>query len=59
MLCDDLEGWVGERLGGRLKKQRIYVYLEWTHIVVQQKLTQYCKAVILQRKKRDTLKVKG
>ena len=27
MLCDDPEGWDGE-VGGRLKRQEMYVYLE-------------------------------
>lgn len=30
----------GEELGGRLKKEGIYVYLWLSHIVVQQKPTQ-------------------
>ena len=38
------EEWVG----GRLKREGIYVYLWLIHAVVQQKLTQHCKAVILQ-----------
>jgi len=35
---------------GRLKGEGIYVYLHLIHIVVQQKVTQYCKAIILQIK---------
>ena len=50
MLCDDLEGW--DREGGREKHEggdmRIYVYVKLIHFVVQQKLTQHCKAFILQ-----------
>ena len=34
----------GER---RLKREGIYVYLKLIHVVVQQKLTQHCKAIIL------------
>ena len=34
----------------RLKKQGTYVYLELIRVVVQQKLTQHGKAVILQLK---------
>ena len=50
MLCDDLEGW--DREDGREAQEGgdmgIYVYLELIHFVVQQKLTQYCKVIILQ-----------
>ena len=38
-------------VGGRLKKEEICVYIQLTHVVVQQKLTQCCKAIILQWKK--------
>ena len=51
LLCDDLEGWnVG--LGGRLKREGIYVYVSLIHAVVEQKPTQNCKAIILQFKKK-------
>lgn len=43
-----VEGWGGEGVGGRFK--RIYVYLQLTHVIVQQKPTQHCKAIILQTK---------
>ena len=36
-----------EREGG-LRGDGIYVYVELVHVVVQQKLTQHCKAVIRQ-----------
>ena len=39
MLCDDLEGLGWAVVGGRLKRERIYVNLRLIHIVVQQKLT--------------------
>ena len=47
MLCDDLDkgGWQVE---GRLKRKGIHVYIELIHIVVQEKLTQHCKAIMLQ-----------
>ena len=35
-------------VGGRLKRERIHVYWRRSHAVVQQKLTQCCKAIILQ-----------
>ena len=50
MLCDDLEGWVGGEDGERLKTEEIHVHLQLVHIVVQQKLTQYFKAINLQFK---------
>ena len=34
------------------KKEGIYVYVELIHFAVQYKLTQYCKATILQLKKK-------
>ena len=46
--CDDLEG-MGR---GRSKREEIAVYLWLIHFVVQQKLTQHCKATIPQLKKR-------
>ena len=38
-------------VGGRLNKEKIYVYIWLIHVVVQQKLTQYGKAIIFQFKK--------
>ena len=50
MLCDHLEGW--DREGGRETKEGedmgIYVYIQLIHFVIKQKLTQRCKAIILQ-----------
>ena len=50
MLCDDLEGWDRE---GRRETQEggdmgIYVYIQLIHFILQQKLTQHCKAIIPQ-----------
>ena len=54
VLCDDLEGWDwGGRIGGRFKRQRIYVYTKLIHVVVQKELTQHCRAVIFQLKKKE------
>ena len=44
-------------VGGRLKKERMYVYLWLIHFDVWQKPTQYCKVIILQlkiKKKKST-----
>ena len=50
MLCDHLEGW--DKEDGREAQEEgdmeIFVYLQLIHFVVQQKLTQHCKAIILQ-----------
>ena len=40
----DGNGW---EKGGRFKRQGIYVYLWLIHADIWQKLTQYCKAIIL------------
>ena len=37
---------------GRRLKEGMYVYLQLIHTVVQQKLAQHCKAIILQLKKK-------
>ena len=39
-------------MGGKLKREGIYVYLELIHAVAQQKLT-HCKAIILQLKNKN------
>ena len=50
MLCDDPEGYDGGEgaLGETLKREGIYVYLELSHVVIQQKVTftQHCKTII-------------
>ena len=52
MLCDHLEEW--DREGGEEAQEGgdmgIYVYIELIHFVVEQKLTQHCKAIILQKR---------
>ena len=37
VLCDNLEGWAGG-VGGRVKREGIYVYLQLIHFAIQQKL---------------------
>ena len=45
MLCDDLDGWeVG--IGGRFKREGIYVYIQLIYSAGKQKMTQHCKATI-------------
>ena len=39
-LCDDLGGGMGVKVGGRLQREGMYVYVQLIHFVVQQKLTQ-------------------
>ena len=34
MLCEDLDGWDGDWEGGRLKREKIYVYIQLIHTVV-------------------------
>ena len=48
MLCDNIEEWDG--VEGRFKREGTYVCLWLIHVDVLQKLTQYCKAIILQLK---------
>ena len=48
VLCVDLEGGMEGGVGGKLKREGIYVYLRLIHVAVQQKLTQHCKIIILQ-----------
>ena len=38
-------------VGGRLKRERVYVYLCLIHLAVLKKAIQHCKAIILQLKK--------
>ena len=49
MFCDHLEGW--DREVGREAQEGgdmgIYVYIQLIHFVIQQKLAQHCKAIIL------------
>ena len=48
--CVNLEEW--DKAGGREMQEGgvmgIYVYIKLIHFVIQQKLTQHCKAFILQ-----------
>jgi len=50
MLQDHLEGEDGVGVRGRFKREGTYVYLWLMHTVVWQKVTQHCKAIILQLK---------
>ena len=42
---DDPEEWDGGGVGGRLKRNRIYVYIWLIHFILQLQLTQRCKAI--------------
>ena len=53
MLCGELEGWA-KGVGGRSEREGTCVYLKLIHLVVRQKLTQHCKAIILQLKKKKS-----
>ena len=60
-ICQFLLSQVGcRRVGGRLMREWICIYLQLIHTVVQQKQTQHCKAIILQLKnlKLSQLKLK-
>ena len=50
MLCNELEGW--DREDGKEAQEggdmETYVCIRLIHFGVQQKLTQYCEAIILQ-----------
>ena len=46
-LCINLEGWDGEGVGGRFKREGTYVYLWLIHVDVWQKTTKFYKAIIL------------
>ena len=48
MLCDDLRAGMGGGAGGKFRKEEVYAYIPLIHIIVQQELTQHCKAIILQ-----------
>ena len=44
-------GGMGSGVGGRFRREEIYVHIQLIHIVAQKKLIQHCKAIILQLKK--------
>ena len=44
-------GW-GREMGGRFKREGTYVYLWLIYGDVRQKTTKFCKAIILQLKKK-------
>ena len=46
------KGGVEQGVGGRLKMKGIQLHLQLIHVVVQQKLTQHCKTIIHQKKKK-------
>ena len=50
VLCDNLEGWMGWGVGGTFKKEGAHVDLWPIHVVVWEKPTHHCNAIILQIK---------
>ena len=50
LLCDNLEGWGGVRGKREFPEERDRCIPMADHVDVCQKLTQYCKAIILQLK---------
>ena len=59
MLYDDLRAGMGGEVGGRFKKEEVYVDIQLIHIIVQQELTQHCKVIIPQLRKKRALGVIG
>ena len=51
MLCDNLEGWDGVGVGGRLRREGTHVYLWLIHVDMWQKPAKHCKAIVLQLRK--------
>ena len=49
IFLDSLDGWDGG-VGVRSKRNGIYVYINLIYVVVQQKWTQHCKAIIFSEK---------
>jgi len=47
---------MGRKMGGKFKRERIYVYLWLIHVEVWQKTTKFCKAIILQLKNKSIFK---
>ena len=48
-------GGVGREMGGRFKREGMYVYPWLIHVEVWQKTRKFCKAIILQQQKNKTL----
>ena len=48
---------MGREVGGRFKKEGIYVYLWLIHVDVWQKPTKFCNAIILQLKNKLIFKI--
>ena len=52
-ICPSWCSVMTQGMGGRLDREGIYVYIWLIHYVVQQKLTQHCKIIIVQFKKKS------
>ena len=49
---------MGREMGGRFKREGTYVYPWLIHVDIWQKLTQFCKTIILQLKNKFKIKKK-
>jgi len=54
-LCINLEGGLGREIGGKFKREGIYVHLWLIHVEVWQKTAKFCKTIILQLKNNNFL----
>ena len=48
VLGDDIASGIGGGVGEESKREGICVYIELIHFIVQQKLSQHCKAILFQ-----------
>ena len=53
--CCSVMAWRG-RVGTSLKREGIVIHIKLIHAVVQQKLTQHCKAIVFQLKIKSKFK---
>ena len=53
-LRDDPEGWGGVGAGKKSQREEIYAYMQLILFVVQQKSTQDCKAITVQRQEQNS-----
>ena len=56
MFCNNLEGWNGVGSGKEVQERGVICYVWLIHVDIWQKLPRYCKAIILQLKKKVTIR---